>query len=160
MERSLTTPKDSAEAYRLAVKEVGAKTLSQQTGASLTHIYRMAADPKFNGEIRNHTFEQAYRVAKEMTQKGLKEAVFVSISKIVYHLLKCKMVPLTSVPDKDTAFEEHIDMSQATADLAAIGNMYLTGKATKDQLHEAEYQAYREIGEFTAKVVQEKRQYN
>ena len=148
-------PRTPKGAFLRAVEAIGPKAMASELGCSLTHVYRMGASKKTNGETRDDIFGQAKKAFKVLVVEGLKDAAFIvadSFVSIIGGTISFK----NNCPDKDTFQEEIVDSMTAVSRLMRVCQAYLDGKVSKAQMRLWQTKAKRELDELVEKAIQEK----
>ena len=105
--------------FGLVVKELGAKTTASLITCGLTHVYKQAADPQTNGELRASIFEKTRKVLLATMEKN--PGLARRIADFFCRACDGHFTPNSYVKsDKSTLPEELLDNIEALAEYTKV----------------------------------------
>lgn len=141
MQTGLTTT-HPAIIFGNITEALSAKWLASNLKYSLTHIYRMGADPQTNGEARRSPIHMIEIIITELVNRGRKELAVKIVDRLC-RLLGGRFVSVETVKaDKITLAEELLDNVSA---LAAYTKTMQDPSATIDEKAEAKRRLLEDI---------------
>ena len=151
----LTIPKNSKDAFAKSVDVIQPKQLADTLGCSLTHVYRMKASKKTNGEVRQDPISQTLKIIRNHIELGAFGLAY-SIAELCCHAIGAEVSFRNHRPDKATYQEEMLDTAKATSGLMNACQRYIDGKISRLQMWWFKKKAHQEIDQLVAKAIETK----